>query len=190
MNEKMPSGYMYAAYRDATCVKALTELGIDGFTEAIAFHAQQSAEKQLKAALSESGIVPDYTHNLTLLLKELSDKCSLQPSRKLIESVGRLSRHAVATRYSMSFEVARGEALQAIVDCNEIAGYLRENGFDSIEIDNPAKSLKNVDPSFRTLDEAHEKESLDEISDRNSSASKANESIDHMQCNATDRDSF
>lgn len=181
---------MYAAYRDATCVEALVELGIDGFTEAIAFHAQQSAEKQMKAALSESGIVPDYTHNLTLLLKELTDNRALHPSRDLIESAGRLSRHAVATRYSMSFEVARGEALQAIRDCNEIAGYLRKNGFDSIEIDDPAKSLKNVDPSFRTLDEAHEKESLDEIADRNRSASRASESIDGIQHTAPDRDSL
>src|SRR6184192_957596 len=61
------------------------------------FHAQQCAEKYLKARLQEAGVAFPHTHDLVALLKLA---LPLEPLwAGLSDSARRLSHHAVKTRY-------------------------------------------------------------------------------------------
>jgi HEPN domain-containing protein len=65
--------------------------------EAICFHAQQCAEKYLKARLSEAGIPFGRVHNLVALLQHVLD---LEPSwESYREDLAYLSAFAVSIRY-------------------------------------------------------------------------------------------
>ena len=65
--------------------------------EQIAFHAQQSAEKYLKAVLQEHGLVIPRTHDLKRLLGLL---LPVQPTlRSVSRGANSLTRFAVETRY-------------------------------------------------------------------------------------------
>ncbi len=65
--------------------------------EAICFHAQQCAEKYLKARLCEAGIVFGKIHNLVALLGPVLD---LEPSwESYREDLAYLSAFAVSVRY-------------------------------------------------------------------------------------------
>ena len=65
--------------------------------EAICFHAQQCAEKYLKARLCEAGITFSRTHNLVALLEPVLD---LEPSwENYREDLAYLSAFAVSVRY-------------------------------------------------------------------------------------------
>ncbi|MDK9716937.1 MAG: HEPN domain-containing protein [Trichlorobacter sp.] len=66
--------------------------------DAACFHAQQCAEKYLKALLQEAEIPFGKTHNLTLLLDLLKDQ---HPTLELIRpTLAMLSAYAVEYRYS------------------------------------------------------------------------------------------
>jgi HEPN domain-containing protein len=65
--------------------------------EAICFHAQQCAEKYLKARLCEAGITFGRVHNLVALLEPILD---LEPSwESYREDLAYLSAFAVSVRY-------------------------------------------------------------------------------------------
>jgi HEPN domain-containing protein len=84
------------------------------------FHAQQAAEKAIKAVLISCGIDPPKGHNIGLLLDLLPPEVVWPPAA---DDVADLSRHATVTRYPGAyeqitkerFEVARSLA-QAVVD--------------------------------------------------------------------------
>ena len=87
-----------------------------GALDAACFHAQQAAEKYLKAFLFHSGVEFPYTHNLAKLL----DLCAgTDPSfRSLLSAVEPLTPYAVEMRYDAEFwpeapvaEDARSSAL-------------------------------------------------------------------------------
>jgi HEPN domain-containing protein len=78
--------------------------------DAVCFHAQQSAEKYLKAFLQQHGIVPPRTHSLIDLLQAcLPFDSSLATQRS---SLVLLDRYAVIARYP-GFSADRVEARQA-----------------------------------------------------------------------------
>jgi HEPN domain-containing protein len=65
--------------------------------EAICFHAQQCAEKYLKARLCEAGIILGRVHNLVALLEPILD---LEPSWESYRAdLAYLSAFAVSVRY-------------------------------------------------------------------------------------------
>ena len=64
--------------------------------ETLCYHAQQAAEKALKAALVHVGIAPPYTHNLRTLLDALSSSLVVPPE---IDACSELSVYATETRY-------------------------------------------------------------------------------------------
>jgi len=64
--------------------------------ETLCFHAQQAAEKSVKAVLIHFGITHDRTHNLRTLLSQVQVACAVPQS--VIEAAG-LSDYAVAMRY-------------------------------------------------------------------------------------------
>lgn len=62
----------------------------------LCFHAQQAAEKSLKAVLVHRGVSSPRTHNLTTLMERLPEGCAPPPEA---EEVAALSVYAVAARY-------------------------------------------------------------------------------------------
>jgi HEPN domain-containing protein len=64
---------------------------------AFGFHAQQAAEKLLKALLSQPGIGFQRTHDLTMLAAQLSDAGDALPSTPV--SLRDLNKFAVVYRY-------------------------------------------------------------------------------------------
>lgn len=85
--------------------------------EILAFHAQQAAEKALKAMLVQRQIEFPHTHVIGLLLN-LCQTAGYEDTETLTEAVS-LTRYAVATRYPSTEEpVSRQEAREAA----ELAG--------------------------------------------------------------------
>lgn len=70
-------GYLYAASGDIAAIECLVRGGIDNYPEVIAFHAQQAAEKELKAALVSNGRVPPKTHDLIRLLSMCQEQLNM-----------------------------------------------------------------------------------------------------------------
>lgn len=66
------TGFMYAAHRDVLIVENLAK-EIDPYTEAIAFHSRQAAEKMVKNVFIQNGIVPSKTHSVDELLSKAID---------------------------------------------------------------------------------------------------------------------
>jgi HEPN domain-containing protein len=87
--------------------------------DAACFHAQQMAEKCLKAFLAHRGVVFPYTHNLTKLV-EIG--AGVDPAfRSLLPTVRPLTPYAIELRYDDSFwpsqqvaEEARASALAVL----------------------------------------------------------------------------
>lgn len=78
----------------------------------IAYHAQQCAEKYLKAYLVSHNIDFPYTHNISLLLELCADKADWTEKIKDAEE---LTPFAITTRYPGEYEdVTKENAMQAI----------------------------------------------------------------------------
>jgi HEPN domain-containing protein len=77
----------------------------------IAFHAQQCAEKYLKAYLVFKGVDFPYTHDIFCLLELCSEHGNWAQT---IEEAKRLTLYAITTRYPGEDKVTRDEALNAI----------------------------------------------------------------------------
>ena len=91
-----PNAWMHQAQQDL----ALAQLARDnGFLAAACFHASQAAEKALKSALLELGLVP-LPHVLNTLVSQLQDAgINTQNLQRL--ALRQLSRMAVQSRYPM-----------------------------------------------------------------------------------------
>ena len=85
--------------------------------DAACFHAQQCAEKYLKARLEEAGIAFPPTHNLLHLL---SLALTAEPSWHVLDpDVRALIVYAVAVRYPGA-TAARSDARSALVNCGNL----------------------------------------------------------------------
>lgn len=74
--------------------------------ETLCFHAQQAAEKSLKAVLVSRGVSPPLTHNLRLLVDRLSPET---PVPEEVVSAVELTDYAVTVRYPGEFEEVTAE---------------------------------------------------------------------------------
>lgn len=137
------SGLNFNAHHDAMAVEALAEFDIDKHAEIIAFHAQQAAEKQLKEALKQHGAVPPKTHHVAHLVTLCQSEDMFVPTAEQMQSALRLTSHAVTTRYDEEIDIGKGEALEAIADCNAIADMLEQAGFQPVRIDVEARFLRD-----------------------------------------------
>lgn len=90
--------------------------------DAICFHAQQCAEKWLKARLCEDGSPFAKTHDLVALIGLLLPKYSLWSS--LNTAASNLNAYAVHTRYPGD-TASLAEARQAMKDCKSIRAEVR-----------------------------------------------------------------
>ena len=84
--------------------------------EGLCFHAQQAAEKALKAVLISKGIPPPKTHNLRTLLDLLPQEVI---SSHEIEDAASLSDYAVTSRYPGDFEPVDEEEYQETIKLAE-----------------------------------------------------------------------
>ena len=89
----------------------------------IAYHAQQSAEKYIKAYLVSKNIDFPYTHDIKTLLDLCGDDFSLPINNAKI-----LTPYAVITRYPGHNEpVTKAEALHAIDIAKHVQSYIVEH---------------------------------------------------------------
>ena len=85
--------------------------------EHLCFHAQQAAEKAIKAVLLSSGATIPRTHDLAFLIDAFSPKVSLPPSLLLLPV---LTKYAVQHRYpGQDLPVDRRNYLKAIALAQE-----------------------------------------------------------------------
>ena len=90
--------------------------------DAACFHAQQSAEKYLKARLEEAAIAFGKTHNLTALL---ALALAVEPQWIILQpQMNALNIYAVDFRYPGKSAV-KADAKQAIKNCREVRRLIR-----------------------------------------------------------------
>ena len=95
----------------------------DSVCDGVCFHAQQCAEKYLKAVLQQAGRPVPKTHDLTKLL-ELT--LPLEPMLEQFRPpLAALTRYAVDFRYPGEF-ATRAEAREAVAGCKKVRLALRE----------------------------------------------------------------
>jgi HEPN domain-containing protein len=89
------------------------------------FHAQQCAEKYLKARLQEAGISFQKTHNLTNLLNLV---LTVEPTWVTLHpKLQALNTFAVDVRYPGHPTVTKQDAKQALNYCKEVRQYVRQS---------------------------------------------------------------
>jgi HEPN domain-containing protein len=93
-------------YAKADLALARVPLPVGGLYELLCFHAQQAAEKSLKAVLIHHGIVPPRTHNLEHLIDLLPPTVARTPV--LTQGV-RLTIFATSARYPGNEERVNNE---------------------------------------------------------------------------------
>lgn len=86
--------WLSASDRDEQMARHLLE---DGFYEGVAFHAQQAAEKALKALMAEIGVIT-HTHSCVELLERLVAQGFTVPP-EVLNRARRLDQHYVDSRY-------------------------------------------------------------------------------------------
>lgn len=77
----------------------------------IAYHAQQCAEKYLKALLALKKVDFPYTHNIALLIELCSPHAHW---RKELQGAEILTPYAITARYPGKYRVAKKDAVQAV----------------------------------------------------------------------------
>lgn len=102
-----------------------TEIPID----ACCFHAQQAAEKYLKAYLVSKLVIFPKTHDLQSLLN-LCIEINISFS-EIIQPIIRLSDYSIAPRYPDAFDdLTVGDAIKAQKDAIEIKEFILKNFFN------------------------------------------------------------
>jgi HEPN domain-containing protein len=95
-------------------------LGADCPAETVCFHAQQSAEKYLKALLVFKRIVFPRTHSIPMLMELLPKE--MRPELNVIDQ-NRLTEYATVTRYPGDYDpISLAEARHAV----KLAGQIRK----------------------------------------------------------------
>ena len=76
------------------------------------YHAQQTAEKAIKALLVYFGVEPEFTHDISRLLKELEKHIDIDDE---IRIASRLTTYAIETRYPDDYyEINEDEYEEAV----------------------------------------------------------------------------
>jgi len=94
-----PADWLRYAYSDLELARV--KRPSDVLFEVLCFHAQQAAEKALKAVLIAKGVSPPKTHNIRTLLDLLPQEVIVPQE---IEDAASLTDYAVTSRYPGDFE--------------------------------------------------------------------------------------
>ena len=122
MNEVLKEWIAKAEGDYLTATRELTAMNQPNY-DAVCFHAQQCAEKYLKALLIDRGVTPPKIHDLAQLHRLLSPVCS--EWQWSIDELRLLSRSAIISRYPG--EIAELREAQAAHDiCKSMRDRLRE----------------------------------------------------------------
>ena len=105
-----PGRWLAYARSDLILARRDPEPGV--LLESLCFHAQQAAEKALKALLVHHGVTPPRTHNLTVLLEKLPSGCTPPEAERLKE----LTAYAVDARYPQGWGEVTGEDYREAVE--------------------------------------------------------------------------
>ena len=106
-----PEDWLRHARSDLALAAAVSPVG-DVLAETLCFHAQQAAEKALKAVLINVGVEFPRTHSLRLLVDLLPPMLRTEP---MLESAVTLTDYAVTARYPGEIEsIGQQELEQAI----------------------------------------------------------------------------
>jgi HEPN domain-containing protein len=109
-NSSMPAEWIKKAESDLKSARILLASG-ESCMDTVCFHAQQTAEKCLKALLTESGTPFRKIHDLDILL-QLTGDAEMQPYR---QGCVMLSTYAVEARYPGDYvEPEQEEATEAV----------------------------------------------------------------------------
>lgn len=106
-----PASWLRHARSDIAIARAAA--GPDVLPETRCFHAQQAAEKCIKAVLVAQGLIPPRTHNLRSLLDRLPD--SILVPEDVAFAAG-LTDYAVMARYPGDWEEVTSDEVQAALD--------------------------------------------------------------------------
>jgi len=94
------------------------------YLEDLCFHAQQAAEKAIKALLIKHSIKFPYVHDIAELLTQI-EKAGLRIP-KLVKQAGKLTRLAVFTRYpGIAQEISDGEYKEALTIAAEVIRWVQ-----------------------------------------------------------------
>jgi HEPN domain-containing protein len=115
-NADITKGWILKAENDIFALKIIMESG--KALDMACFHAQQAAEKYLKAFLCFNGIDFPKTHNIEELLNLCTDIDKLFSD--LIKETAFLTEYAVALRYDFDFLPDKDELENALVAVNKI----------------------------------------------------------------------
>lgn len=124
------SEWMEYAQTDLRAARLLLPDGA-ALTRQVGFHAQQAAEKAIKAFLTHRKIGFPFTHSINLLRELVPDDAAWIRG---IEAADRLSEYATTARYpGLELEVARADAESAIQVANDViqkvSSALRQEGW-------------------------------------------------------------
>jgi HEPN domain-containing protein len=90
----------------------------------VAYHAQQCAEKHLKAYLLFRRVDFPFTHNISLLLELCAEWNDWQAQ---LESTERLTQYAISTRYpGVASDVSLEEAREAVELARQVRAKVRQ----------------------------------------------------------------
>lgn len=110
-----PGRWLENAVADLALAKAPLPLG--GIYEHLCFHAQQAAEKSLKAVLLSRGMQFPFTHSIQALLDLLPT--DLDVDSQVYQAVD-LSPYAVLTRYPGEYEPVTEEAYREAIHVADV----------------------------------------------------------------------
>ena len=102
-----PEDWLRRAHSDLALARTPPSVGV--LLEDLCFHAQQAAEKALKAILIANSIPFPRTHNITGLLELIPGSLSPPPA---VQEAVILTDYAVASRYPGAYEPVEDEELQ------------------------------------------------------------------------------
>ena len=117
-----PADWLRHAYSDLALAGTMPLPQI--LLEQLCFHAQQAAEKALKAILVAYGLSVPRTHNLRTLFDLLPADVPVPPE---IQDAAGLSDYAVASRYPGVSEPVEAEEYREAVDLAEAVVYWAEH---------------------------------------------------------------
>ncbi len=107
----LPHSWLAHARSDLACARTL-RANPDVLPEQAGFHAQQAAEKAIKAVLLARNVNFPYTHDLEDLVNEVTSHAMAAPTE--LEEAKTLSRFAVETRYPNPSEITDADIDGAI----------------------------------------------------------------------------
>ncbi len=114
---KIISQWVEHAEQDMQIAKHAFKLKSSAPYKLIAYHAQQCAEKYLKAYLVFNKVDIPYTHNISFLLELCGPSASWTEK---LEDAKSLTFYAVTTRYPGKDKVSKKEAIQAVEIANKV----------------------------------------------------------------------